>query len=325
MYISKEDKLPQYYQDELPQFISKKLIVGYWQRSDSATLHYRYVVNTEAKAWLVIMQGRAESVVKYAELIDELYRNGFSVFAFDHIGQGQSGRKTANPLHGFVSNFDEYVEDATHLIEEVMFGLKESHAQASLSQYLLCHSMGSAIGTLLLAKAPQLFDKAVLCAPMYGIKAPFPAVIAKYLVTLGASIHRLLGIESGYFLGQSDYKSVAFSENKLTSSRLRYEWFKQYYHDNVDAQLGGVTFQWLAAALQAMDKIHNEAQNIHLPILMLQAGDDQIVDNKAITRTFAQLPNAELMPIAGAKHEILFEQDCYRVPALTSILAFLLA
>ena len=324
MYSSNEQDLPQYYKHELPVFISEKLTVGYWQRSDGVTLHYRYVLNTQAKAWVVIMQGRAESVVKYAELIDELYRNGFSVFAFDHIGQGQSGRTTDNPLHGFVSDFEEYVEDAANLISDVLATIKSSYQQEGLAQYLLCHSMGSAIGTLLLARYPKLFEKATLCAPMYGIKAPIPAFIAKVFVTIGAAIHRMLGIKSGYFLGQGDYKTLAFEDNQLTSSKARYEWFKQYYHDNVDARLGGVTFQWLAAALQAMDRILKLAPNIHTPILMLQAGSDQIVDNRASDRVYAKLPQAKILKIDGAKHEILFERDCYRKPAIKSILAFFL-
>ncbi|MFC4700926.1 alpha/beta fold hydrolase [Glaciecola siphonariae] len=324
MFINDETALASYYQESLPQFISESLVAGFWQRPDAALLHYRYVINPDAKAWIVLVQGRSESVVKYAEFIDELYRNGFSVFAFDHIGQGQSSRLTDNPLHGFVSNFDEYVEDAAALIKQVLHPLQETHGQASLPNYLLGHSMGGAISTLLLMRHPALFSKAVLCSPMYGIATPIPAGLAKILVSVGAYIHRLLGIQSGYFLGQGDYKDVPFKNNKLTSSEVRYRWFKQYYNDNVDARLGGVTFQWLAAALQAIDTIEQQASALKTPLLMLKAGSDQIVDNKAIDSVFVKLPQASLLNIDGAQHEILFERDRYRRPAVEAILAFLL-
>lgn len=324
LYLSEEKNLASYYQKRLPNFIANELIVGHWQRSESYHLHYRYIVNSKAKAWVVIMQGRAESVVKYAELIDELYQNGFSVFAFDHIGQGQSGRMVENPLQGYVEHFDAYVEDAIELIAKVMQNLKQSHTQQELPQYLLSHSMGGAIGTLLLERAPHLFAKAVLCSPMYGIQTPLPDKVARWLVTVGATLHRLLGIRSGYFLGQGDYKAVPFEENKLTQSRIRYDWFEQYYNDNVDVRLGGVTFQWLAAALQAMDQIKARADAVTTPILGFKAMRDDIVDNYAIDEIFARFTNAELIAVTDAKHEILFEQDQIRTPVIQRILAFFL-
>ncbi|WP_371193617.1 alpha/beta fold hydrolase [Glaciecola sp. SC05] len=325
MYLSNEQQLASYYQVALPKFISEKMQVGDWQRSDTYHLHYRYVIKPSAKAWVVIMQGRAESVVKYAELMDELHQNGFSVFAFDHIGQGQSGRLTENPLHGFVEDFDAYVEDSAALISGVMQDLKSQYQQRDLPQYLLSHSMGGAIATLLLEKYPQLFNKAVLSSPMYGIQAPIPDRLARLLVTVGAAVHRILGISSGYFLGQGDYKAVDFTENKLTSSKLRYDWFKQYYNDNVDARLGGVTFQWLAAALHAMDHIVMHANRIDTPVLGFKAGSDEIVNNEVIDQVFASLPNAELVEIVGARHEILFEQDRFRQQAVIRILQFFLS
>jgi lysophospholipase len=323
VYVNNENSLASYYQNELAAFISEQLIVGYYQRADGASLHYRYVINSEAKAWIVIAQGRAESVVKYAEVIDELYRNGFSVFAFDYIGQGQSSRLTVNPMQGFIEDFNDYVSDSAALIDEVMLPLKQQHKQQNLPQHLLCHSMGSAIGSLFLIKHPSVFSKAILLAPMYGIKSPLPAFIAKGLVDIGASIHRFLGIRSGYFLGQGDFQKVSFAQNKLTSSEARYHWFQQYYSDNIDARLGGVTFQWLAAALRAMDSIERDAHTIDARVLIIKAAADDIVDNQAIDRVYAKIPHAQLVEISGAKHEILFERDCYRSVAVRRILQFI--
>lgn len=322
VFISTENNLTHYYQQGLPSFIADKLSFGDWQRADANHLHYRYIVNNAAKAWVVIIQGRAESLIKYAELIGELYQNGFSVFAFDHIGQGQSGRMTENPMHGYVHHFDAYVEDASALLSGVMHKLKIQHHQQALPQFLLAHSMGGAVSTLLLERSPSIFHKAVLCSPMYGIKTPMPAILAKWIVLGGASVHRCLGIRSGYFWGQGDYQAVPFSENKLTGSQTRYKWFSQYYHDNANVSVGGVTFQWLAAALQAMEHIKTHAQVIKTPILGFKAMNDDIVDNRAIDRVFAGFANAELIAVNGAKHELLFEQDSIRIPVLTRILNF---
>jgi len=63
---------------------------------------------------------------------------------------------------------------------------------------------------------------------------------------------------------------------------------------------------------------------------MMQAGGDTIVDNKVQSEFCRQLNqiNSELCPnkmpfvIEGARHELFFEQDKYRRPALSAALNF---
>lgn len=322
MYLSNENTLPERYKNALPQFVDTQVEQGQWERTDGKFLHYRYVLNPEAKAWIVIMQGRAESAAKYTELMEELYQNAYSVFTFDHIGQGQSSRLTENPQHGYINDFDDYVLDANDLVTKVIQALRMQHKQANTPQYLLAHSMGGAIATMFLHRYPNVFDKAVLCSPMYKIQSPIPEAAARHLVSAGAQMQQILGIQSGYFLGQDDFETVDFSDNKLTSCQVRYEWFRGYYHDNIEQRLGGVTFQWLAAALSAMEYIEQNAKEIVTPILGFRAMADEIVDNPEIEKIFTDFSHAHLVDIEGAKHEILFEKDKLRHEALKQILAF---
>jgi lysophospholipase len=54
------------------------------------------------------------------------------------------------------------------------------------------------------------------------------------------------------------------------------------------------------------------AERIKVPVLMFQAGEDQIVSNSR-QRAFAErLPNGRLVVIEGAMHEILKETDEHR-------------
>lgn len=323
MYINNEKNLPEYYAKYLPEFIETSLISGFWQQASGGKLHYRYVVNPDATCWVVIMPGRAESAVKYAEVIDELYQNGCSVFAFDHIGQGQSSRLSTNIWHGHIDTFNTYVDDAAAIITEVCQPLQAQYQQQDLSLRLLAHSMGGAIATMLLAKRPSLFERAVLCAPMYGVVSPLPQWLGKLIVKIGTQVHRIRKVPAGYFLGQGDYQNVSFADNKLTSSAIRYEWFKQYFENNPDVQLGGITYQWLAAAIIAMDSMQALASTIKVPVLILKAGEDRIVDNQSIDDVYAHFNNAKLLPIPGAEHEIMFEQDKYRTPGMAAIIEFL--
>ncbi len=62
----------------------------------------------EARGTVCILQGRAEFIEKYFEVVEELRGRGFGVVAFDWRGQGHSGRQVGNPRKGYVRRFDDY-------------------------------------------------------------------------------------------------------------------------------------------------------------------------------------------------------------------------
>ncbi|MBT4882816.1 MAG: alpha/beta fold hydrolase, partial [Glaciecola sp.] len=90
---------------------------------------------------LVISSGRVESYVKYKEVIFDLYHAGFDIFIMDHRGQGLSQRSSPNPMHGYIDDFQQYVDDLLCFVDEVVY-------QYCAQPLLLCHSMGSTIGAL---------------------------------------------------------------------------------------------------------------------------------------------------------------------------------
>lgn len=67
-------------------------------------------------------------------------------------------------------------------------------------------------------------------------------------------------------------------------------------------------------------------RQIKIPLLILQAGEEAIVCNRAQNRLLKKLSRtqkcAALHTISGARHELLFERDAYRNQALEQILRF---
>jgi lysophospholipase len=273
---------------------------------------YAQAMHPNAIGCVVISSGRIESLLKYKEIVYDFYQNGYSVFIHDHRGQGLSGRMLDNPQIGYVECFDDYVSDFKKFIDQVV---------SESSQYkpkLLCHSMGGAIGALTVMRYPELFEKVVFSAPMFGIRPALPNWFAKLLL----SLHSVLKKKNAYFFGQKDYESEPFSCNELTHSETRYHIFRQEYQLAPEVKLGGVCGHWLKMAAQAMDEIEQNAHCFPIPALVIQAGADQVVDNKRQTRVVVKMANAELKVIDGSKHELLEEQDKYRTPCLNTILDF---
>lgn len=286
-------------------------------------LFYAYAVNPNAKAHIFISQGRAECSQKYAEVIYDLYHNGFSVFIFDHQGQGKSSRLQANPHIGYVSSFDDYVDDLHAVIEHVFIPVINNSSQGKLAKHLVCHSMGGAIGTGYVQKHPKVFNKLVLLAPMLGINAPLPESMVFFCVKYLLKTKLLFTTEATYFFGQSNYQAFPFEINRLTHCQERYDAFKQLYAQQPDLQLGGVSFEWLYQAIIFMRKLRLNMHTINIPACVMTAENEQIVDNTLIKSSISKMPNCKHHEIEKSKHEILFEMDIPRNQALTLILDFL--
>lgn len=286
---------------------------------DGVTVHCAWCKPEDATDTVVISSGRIESLLKYKELIFDLYNNRLAVFILDHRGQGLSGRMTEDPQHGFVASFDDYVDDLLAFTDDIV----TPHQAGNL--YLLCHSMGGAIGALTLLRDPSRFDKAVLASPMFGVRPALPGWLANSLVHTGLAWNRLRNKQSGYFFGQTPYVAFPYTLNKLTHSKTRYEIFRQLYDEERQIQLGGVTSEWLHAAQVAMNRIEACAPQITTPTLIFSADGDAIIDNERQRRVAKRFADAQLEVVPEAYHELFTEADVYRDDVLNQVMRFFTA
>lgn len=315
-YLCTESRLEQQFSDYIAPFWHEHVTQGSFQGNGDIRVSYAYCVPEQARQSVLISSGRIESLLKYKEVIYELYRNGFAVFVLDHRGQGLSGRMTVNPHQGYIDDFQHYVEDMCHFIDEIV----TPQQRGALN--LLCHSMGSTIGALTILQRPAQFNRVVFGSPMFGIRPALPEWLAKVLIGVNRCANWLLPGSSGYFFGQRDYHVDDFMVNRLTSSEIRYQIFRNLYAEQPEIQLGGVTPQWLAAASAAMWKVEQHGSEMTIPALVFSATEDTVVDNKRQQRVAASFANAEYIAVAGARHEILIERDAIRQPVMTRVLDF---
>lgn len=290
---------------------------------DQVQLSYYCHLVPGAKHAVLISSGRMEMALKYAELCFELVQAGYSVFLLDHRGQGLSQRELSNPHKGYIADFSLYQHDLAQFVEHVI--IPSGH-----QRYIaLGHSMGCAILAGYLQQHRHPFCAAILASPMFGIYTGLvPARLAESIALAFGAVNRALTTQPWYFPGQSDYREKEFNNNPLTSSAERYQWLLQRYRELPQAQLGGVTTQWVSAAILAMRQLQQSAAQWHTPVLLLQAGADKVVSNHAQNQWYRQLPDTVLhqqLRLAGARHEIFMESDELRLQALNAINSFLAA
>lgn len=285
--------------------------LGQLQTTPGITIAWLALEHPSPRGSIVFSNGRIEAFLKYLELYQAFFNAGYSVYALDHRGQGLSSRFTANPHMGHVAHFGDYLSDFHAFMEQVV------QPRANGPLFLAGHSMGGAIGTLYLQGHPGVFRAACFSAPMYGICLPMSKVFIRWLA------HKLDASTKGqpnYILGGKDYSPAPFAKNDLTKSEVRYQAYRELYEQNPQLQLGSPSNRWLLEALDACDESVLAARETKIPLLVLQASEDTIVDNKAQNRAVGGL--CELLAIEGARHEILMEQDLPRTKAIDAMLSF---
>ena len=274
-------------------------------------------IHPNEKGLIVIINGQSELWLKYAEIFYDLYQNGYSVYSYDHRGQGLSPHLAPrNSQIGHVDYFNEYAFDLNEFMETV---IKPIHPQ-SKNLFLIAHSMGGAVAAEYLESFQSPFQAVVLNAPMFRINTkPYPEKIARTIV----QVSKMIGLGKRYAIGKhDDHCDRLFENNIVSSSKVRWEINNQLCESNPETVIGGPSSGWVNAALREGKFIRSNASKIKANVLMLQAGLDQLVVNESATKACSKMQSCKLSIFPTSQHEILMEQDVIRDLAFTQMEAF---
>lgn len=338
---SAQDKFPKYTQEKQLSTGLPTEINQFWQQGEFSSfkgveqirINYAAFVKAEYQECIVVVTGRSESYLKYQELAFDLHQQGFNLFIIDHRGQGLSQRLLKNNHKGYVKNFDDYAHDLHQFIRTIVTkNCSQDENKTKLQKpHLLAHSMGGTIAVRMMQLYPSAIKSAVLTSPMIAVNnGKIPNWLANTLIYSGDKIDSWFSDEASYFIGQKNFTETPFDENELTQSAIRYQHFVDTYQNTKEIQLGGVTIHWLEEAVKANKNIFAHLDKLSAPILLMQSGNDTIVSNDAQNEFCQQLhqlnSNSCLQGkpfiIDHAFHELMFEQDQYRTPAIDKALAW---
>ena len=116
-----------------------------------------------------------------------------------------------------------------------------------------------------------------------------------------------------------------FEGNPLTTDEFRFARNQKILIEHPELALGPPTARWLYESQKAIDAIRRPGHlaSITVPTVIIAPGNDPIVPYH-FQESLAQYFRAgQLVPVPGARHEILQEQDRYRKQALAAIFAFM--
>ena len=261
-------------------------------------------------AVIVCLGGLSEFGEKYYELAHDMLDRGYAFWFIDWAYQGRSSRLAEHPHRRHSDGFQKDVSDFHKFVADYIKPSSVHPDRGRIPLIMLAHSFGGNIGLQFLSQYPKFFDAAAFSAPFLGIynfttKLKITAKIIAVLGPLVSKSYVFSGKDWNETMRRSDGTDI-FSGDPIRDT-IHNIWSKT----DSTLQVGNVTFGWVLQALKACKAITKPGvlESIEIPVLIALAEEDRIVDNDCIRNVAKRLPNAQLLEIKDARHEILMERD----------------
>jgi lysophospholipase len=225
---------------------------------------WKWEAEGEPKAVVVIIHGAMEHHRRYGWLIEKWRLSGFHVIMGDLPGQGLTTRAG----RGHIDSFDEYIFEVKDWIQAAY--------QFNLPVFLIGHSMGGLIAIRLLEEERMNLAGVILSSPCLGlVKTPSNLL---NLLSFGLNIVApSLKLKSGLTVEMATRNEEVRDADKndtLYITKVSVRWYRELIH----------------ATKLAFEQI-NKIQDI--PFLVMQGGDDKIVNKETVKNWFNLVPLSE--------------------------------
>ena len=311
-----EDILEQKMEEEAEPFLQRIRVSGMMKTTENKGLYYELYPQENAKGTIVVSYGFTESCLKYYELLYYFYREGYQAAIMDHRGHGRSMREVEDMTVVHVELFSRYVKDLHHFVEKKVKPMADGKPL-----YLFAHSMGGCIGTFYLEQYPDDFKRAVLTAPMLGVKlGGCPAWAARVLCDM--EVFRGKGTER--LFTQSAFDPDESFEECSASSEARHAWYMKKRREDENYQTSSGSYYWGKEAINAGEFVvsRKQAEKIKASVLLFQAEYDSLVKPEPQDRFISRIADGRLVFVPGVRHEIYRAPNEVLQPYLEEIFRF---
>ncbi|CAM3768033.1 alpha/beta hydrolase [Mesobacillus zeae] len=225
---------------------------------------WKWEAEGEARAVIVIVHGALEHHGRYGWLIEMWRTSGFHVIMGDLPGQGM----TTRAHRGHIDAFDDY-------LVEVKEWLNAAYV-FDLPVFLIGHSMGGLVAIRHLQEHRGNIAGVILSSPCLGL-VNYPSKALNFLSVVLNSVVPSFRIAPGLSVDMAtrneDVKEVDYNDS-LYVTKVSVRWYREL----LDA---------MEQAFEDMGKIQD------IPMLLMQGGDDKIVDKRAVKEWFNNAPLSE--------------------------------
>ena len=277
-------------------------IVSVVRTRDGLRLRVARWPSQNTRGTVTIASGRSEFIEQYFEVVRALLDRRFDVIVFDWRGQGLSDREIDDRRRGHVSSFAAYHRDLLAIESQIL------RVFAPRPWFAFGHSMGAAILLDQAHTGTSPFERLVLSAPMIDVPIRFKRAKRRAVRLLDRLRFGTAYIPGG---GARPMFLRGFDGNVLTGDRRRYWRLADAVAQRPDMVVGSPTIRWLSGAFDLMERFEDPRYSVAttVPILVLAAGADRIVDTPAIERFAIRLKAGRCITLPNARHQLFMERD----------------
>lgn len=262
---------------------------------DGAVIRYGCVpAQGAAKGTVILTTGYGDSLDAYYETMQDFSARGYDVWIMDWAGQGGSkGRKDS------AVSLDDHAAHLRHFRQNIV-------TPATGPIILASHSMGGQVALNYLQAWPQDFDGAILAAPLvaFGLSPMAQTVlhhVFKTAVNMGLR-------DAAIGQGRADIqRQSADTRKKLRQDRpVRVDLHRTFFMLARPLGAEDPTVGLIDSLFKSTLRMNSDVvlRGIAAPVLLGVAGMDHIVNNDAIRRAAAQMPQGRLVELPESGHNI---------------------
>lgn len=270
---------------------------GYITNARGVKIYQQQWFIEQARANILIIHGVGEHSGRYQEFAHHLAENNVATFSYDLQGFGRSGGK-----RGHINSFADYVADLKLVLEMI-----QQRSARGVPTFLMGHSLGSIITLYSIDIFEDLpIQGIIISGPPFRLNFSVPAWWSRMASLVGS------------ILPAMRIKEHRIQLNMLTHDEKKIEEFRADPHRHYQRSI-----RFIGEYFKTVNLVFKNAHSITVPLLVLQGGDDDVVDVAKVREFFhaVTFEDKTLIIYPDMYHEVLNEVDRERV--YTDILKWL--
>jgi alpha-beta hydrolase superfamily lysophospholipase len=259
-----------------------------YRASDGYELHYRHWKTDLARprGMIVGVHGIQSHSGWYAYSCSRLAEAGYDVFFLDRRGSGLNAERRGHAVHE-----DRLVNDVAQFLSELRRRQRKQRHHCPL--VLMGVSWGGKLATMVGCRRPDLVD---------GLALLYPGLYSRIKPTRWQRFKLWMAVQRDW--GRF-HIPIPLNEPELFTDEPRW---REFIRQDPLA-LHQVTVSFLAANLRMTTYLERNVSRLEMPVLMMLAGRDRIIDNAATKRMFERMGSARktFVEYPEACHTLEFE------------------
>lgn len=240
--------------------MTQEFITKFLRKKDGTQIFFRFWNGKKDMPVLILLHGLGAHSLRYEYMAKYFQKRKYNIYAFDFTGFGKS-----HQFKGHVESFNTYVNETLSILQLSKIEFPNNR------RFIVGEDTGGVVGVHFASHYQDFLDGLILLSPAAKIK---------YNIQLQKMFNALINTLFNKFY-QYD---LPFTKEMMTRD---FKMQSKLQHDELDVKT--VTGKFYFAMIEAIKKLNKIASNINLPVYILQAENDLLIDVNSVKELFNNL------------------------------------